>query len=1193
MLILFGMVALGQAPPSELEAKLDNGIVELRWRQDESSHQPMFHNVYRSVEPHAQFSLLASVAAESDHPEFFDESVVTNTTYLYRVTTLYMIGGDSVESVPSNTAMIHTGGQTGSDLVPTNLTAVQDGDAIKLEWDTPEAQTSPTYYKVYRKLAGDMSIDLLASSTQTQYEDTAIDGGMIYVYRVSAVYFDSLESALSEPARAGGGDPLPPDDFDAEIHNGAIILSWDRPHTSLELLHYSIYRKLAEDSLFSRIGVSYTTVYRDSVSLEFVHQYYATATYLVQDTVESAPSDIITVPDDEDAGAIQFLSTPPHVAFMNTLYTYDAEVITAPPGLSVCFSLKDAPPGMVIDGSTGVITWTPMHAGRFEVEIEAWICGATDGEDSEQEFRLFVYTGNPGRIEGFVTKENGDPIGNGTVKLYNVSEGHFVHRAATDNVGHYLFPEVNPGTYYMRAKSDSDQFLTRWYNNVSRFDDATPVVLLEGASLSIDFTLPLREPEDRSYLLSGHVSDTGSVALGGVHILVFEEDDDESESDDDFEDQPMEDPVTRATTDGDGNFSLPLKAGRYLVGAMAPGYYPQFFDGAYSPLEADVIDLHSDTSSIDFELTALGTSTSSISGRVLSAGDSAGLPGLVVGFRKLDGGIRYDHFVITAHSDSTGAYELQNIPDGNYIILARPAGDYFPTFYSIAGGTPFLDSANVILVSGTAVTSLNIFSAFDSTDGLNDISGEVEEETPDTGRVSFAVSPLAGAIATISNATTGEISASVITGSDGNFMARGLAPGSYTVTFQKEGYFTERSMLTISYDNNLPTTTIISAALTGSPIDGQPGVVYVTRSWNLLSVPMAVTDARRSVLYPSAISSAYRFDAVAGYAEDSALSVGRGYWIKFDADAQLTISGEPRMSQSIPLDEGWNLIGSLSEAVPVGSATTMPEGIIASEAYEYDGGYEIAAQYEAGKGYWIKSTQTGTLLMSIGRIGMKPTHQSTTMLERLNQIRLSSGNESGQTLYFGRDVEVETFSMPPPPPAGIFDARFSSQRCVETIGAGGRARFEIDLQGTIGTTTVSWRMIDGGTTMILMDEEGRPLTETPLWGEGSADVSLEGISRLYLGVDVNGVPSEMALHQNYPNPFNPTTRIDYELSSPELVSLKIYNVLGEEVATLAHERKEPGRYTATWNAVEIPSGVYFYRLSAGNFRSVKKLLLIK
>jgi len=93
-------------------------------------------------------------------------------------------------------------------------------------------------------------------------------------------------------------------------------------------------------------------------------------------------------------------------------------------------------------------------------------------------------------------------------------------------------------------------------------------------------------------------------------------------------------------------------------------------------------------------------------------------------------------------------------------------------------------------------------------------------------------------------------------------------------------------------------------------------------------------------------------------------------------------------------------------------------------------------------------------------------------------------------------------------------------------------------------------------------------------------------------VEVNG-PLTFSLKQNYPNPFNPSTMIKYSIPETEVVKLSIYSVLGEEVAVLFDGMEEAGFYEISFNASSLPSGVYFYRLIAGNFVETKKMLLLK
>ena len=89
------------------------------------------------------------------------------------------------------------------------------------------------------------------------------------------------------------------------------------------------------------------------------------------------------------------------------------------------------------------------------------------------------------------------------------------------------------------------------------------------------------------------------------------------------------------------------------------------------------------------------------------------------------------------------------------------------------------------------------------------------------------------------------------------------------------------------------------------------------------------------------------------------------------------------------------------------------------------------------------------------------------------------------------------------------------------------------------------------------------------------------------------IPKTYALWQNYPNPFNPTTKISFDLPKPGFVTLKIYDILGKEVANLVNEVRNAGRYNIEFNGGNLSSGVYYYRIQAGEFMQVKKMVLIK
>ena len=92
---------------------------------------------------------------------------------------------------------------------------------------------------------------------------------------------------------------------------------------------------------------------------------------------------------------------------------------------------------------------------------------------------------------------------------------------------------------------------------------------------------------------------------------------------------------------------------------------------------------------------------------------------------------------------------------------------------------------------------------------------------------------------------------------------------------------------------------------------------------------------------------------------------------------------------------------------------------------------------------------------------------------------------------------------------------------------------------------------------------------------------------------INNLPNDFSLSQNYPNPFNPSTTINFSIPEVTFVSLKIFNSLGEEVKTLVSQKLSGGNYKYDWNAINLPSGIYFYTIQAGSFIETKKMILLK
>lgn len=121
---------------------------------------------------------------------------------------------------------------------------------------------------------------------------------------------------------------------------------------------------------------------------------------------------------------------------------------------------------------------------------------------------------------------------------------------------------------------------------------------------------------------------------------------------------------------------------------------------------------------------------------------------------------------------------------------------------------------------------------------------------------------------------------------------------------------------------------------------------------------------------------------------------------------------------------------------------------------------------------------------------------------------------------------------------------------------------------------------------------GTPSGGTEVVAAGSR-ISEHFASSTSVGEGRDGLPAGYHLAQNYPNPFNPTTTLAYSLPVSSIVSLKVYDILGREIATLVEGMQPAGTHYAIWDASDAPSGVYYYRLRAGNFSATRNLMLLK
>ena len=153
---------------------------------------------------------------------------------------------------------------------------------------------------------------------------------------------------------------------------------------------------------------------------------------------------------------------------------------------------------------------------------------------------------------------------------------------------------------------------------------------------------------------------------------------------------------------------------------------------------------------------------------------------------------------------------------------------------------------------------------------------------------------------------------------------------------------------------------------------------------------------------------------------------------------------------------------------------------------------------------------------------------------------------------------------------------------------------------TYGTDWISVGHVDGhGTVSTATDYEfsDNSVTNGVTYSYRLLSYDFNGARHIYNSIEATpgtvALPTAYALEQNYPNPFNPQTTITYAVKDPGFVSLKVYNLIGQEVATLVSNTMEAGRYTVNFTADNLPSGIYLYTMTAGEFSQTQKMLLLK
>jgi photosystem II stability/assembly factor-like uncharacterized protein len=366
--------------------------------------------------------------------------------------------------------------------------------------------------------------------------------------------------------------------------------------------------------------------------------------------------------------------------------------------------------------------------------------------------------------------------------------------------------------------------------------------------------------------------------------------------------------------------------------------------------------------------------------------------------------------------------------------------------------------------------------------------------------------------------------------------------------------------------------------------------------WNLMSMQVTPTDYSKQANFPSQNI----FEYSAGYrplSPTDSILPGAGFWARFDTIPVYRLEGSSLSTVTVTLNTGWNIIGGPDHDVAVPGG-----GAINSQFFGYSSsGYQVSTVLHAGKGYWVKSSKDTVLTFG----PQQQSKVSSNPIVNFNSLVFQDKLGRSQTLYLIDDpdqsIDCEQYVMPPVPPAGNFDARFGSGRMAELLptmtNSVDPVRYPIVMQSPTYPLIMKYKIKPGEADDIALEElsGNNTVAVYRLTGEGQLRLN-DAVGRqlvLTLTPGSRQIPHEFAIRQNYPNPFNPTTRIEYDLPQETRVALRVYDIVGREIATIVDGVQNAGRKSVEFDASTLPSGIYLYKIDAGKFSEIKKMLLVK
>ncbi|MCX8056924.1 MAG: choice-of-anchor D domain-containing protein [Ignavibacteria bacterium] len=602
--------------------------------------------------------------------------------------------------------------------------------------------------------------------------------------------------------------------------------------------------------------------------------------------------------------------------------------------------------------------------------------------------------------------------------------------------------------------------------------------------------------------------------------------------------------------------------------------------------------------------------------------------------------VAWDFIVSTDRTNSTvtiSATEFSDVPSNydiyindltnNILHNVRTQGNY--SFNSGSGGT-----RNFKLVVGKYVP--NIVAA--SSVNFGNVKLEYDSirtlRVDNTGLVTLTISNLS---------ITGNYSLVGAT-TPINIPAGGFV--NLTIRFSPKQLGSNSGTLTIT--SNDPDTPNLTVTLIGNGI--RPTVTKkFLPGWNLIGLPLYPSNPLKDSVFSQFSSNYVLFKYQTGsYVNADSVLIGRAYWLGLNDTMNFSITGMPVLNDTIiPLESGWNLISLLylrdlrkaqlqikkgNETISLDSAVSR--GWVQGNLFAYskpNNSYQLIDTLDQFIGYWFATLTTGVELRFVKSqtFGTLPKIQNDFQNERNWIVRLSARNSlsKDELFYFGVNERAtigfdNQFDNAKPPMLPydsaveiyykrtnwhpLFTKYYSD---IRRLVANQEMIWDFEFASRkSGSSYIEWKNLNTifppdyleQYYFVLIDSTHNQIinmkstTSYQFEHNGSITKFVIKVGKITSTENESNI-KDYVLNQNYPNPFNPSTKISFAVKEKSMVNIKLFNLLGKEVALLINEEKEPGIYEVEVDAnkLNLTSGIYFYKMTAGNFSSIRKMIYLK